>query len=317
MPSSTRATHHGANDADSNHDDRSPTTTVRDARSSSTPSTTRSTSRRPRGEDRHRRNARSNSIKARRRRGKNRRCRNVRSSSTESSRPRGQDRHHRLARSSSTQASRQRGQDRRRRHARSSSAEPCPPRGEDRRGRHARGSRSRSGMEGGNRGRNHKRGKRTLDPSWEPPRSRSRSRGRREYTTRDHVRIQRSGSRIHHEGGRLAGTTPRPNRGDRRGKSHDPRSRFGGRRSQSRSKQGREHSPQHQRDPPRTPKRNRHAYTIEDRLKEERGCTKEPPKTTVGSPGHPEGRRKRTARFGANTPPPTCGGDHVPKPLSP
>ena len=141
--------------------------------------------------------------------------------------------------------------------------------------------------------------------------------GRREYTTRDHVRIQRSGSRIHHEGDRLAGTTPRPNRGDRRGKSHDPRSRFGGRRSQSRSKRGREHSPQRQRDPPRTPKRNRHAYTIEDRLKEERGCTKEPPKTTVGSPGHPEGRRKRTARFGANTPPPTCGGDHVPKPLSP
>ena len=227
MPSSTRATHHGANDAD-----RSPTTTVRDALSRSTPSTTRSTSRRPRGKDRHRRNARS--------------------SSTESSRPREQDRHHRLASSSPTKASRPRGQDRRR--------------------RRARGSRSRSGTEEGNRGRNHQRGKRTRDPSWEHPRSRSRSRGRREYTTRDHARIQRSVSCKHHEGDRLAGITPRPNRDDRRGRSHDPRSRSRGR-SQSRNKRGHEHSPQRQRDAPRTPKWNRRAYTFEDRPREERERT--------------------------------------------
>ena len=169
MPSSTRAMHHGANDADSNYDDRSPTTTVRDALSRSTPSTTRATLRQPRGEDRHRRNARSNSTESRRRRGKNRRRRNVRSSSTESSRPIGQDRHHRLACSSSTESSRRRGQDRRRRHARSSSAEPSPPRGADRRGRHARGGRSRSGTGEGNRGRNHQRGKRTRDPHGSTP----------------------------------------------------------------------------------------------------------------------------------------------------
>ena len=46
-------------------------------------------------------------------------------------------------------------------------------------------------------------------------------------------------------------------------------------------------------------------------------CLKEPPKTAVGSPGHPEGTRKGTARSGANTPPPTCGGGHAPKPLPP
>ena len=247
MPSSTRATHHGANDAD-----RSPTTTVRDALSRSTPSTTRSTSRRPRGKDRHRRNACSNSTESRRPQGNNRRRRNARSSSTESSRPRGQDRHHKLARSSPTEASRPRGQDRRRR---------C-----------ARGSRSRSETEEGNRGRNHQRGKRTRDPSWEHPRSRSRSRGRRECTTRDHTRIQRSGSRKHHEGDRLAGVTPRPNRGDRRGRSHDPRSRSRGR-SQSRNKRGHEHSPQRQRDAPRTPKWNRRAYTFEDLPWEERERT--------------------------------------------
>ena len=248
MPSSTRATHHGANDAD-----RSPTTTVRDALSRSTPSTTRSTSRRPRGNDRHRRNARSNSTESRRPRGNNRRRRNARSSSTESSRPRGQDRHHRLARSSPTESSRPRGQDRRR--------------------RRARVSRSRSGTEEGNRGRNHQRGKRTRDPSWEHPRSRSRSRGRREHTTRDHAQIQGSGSRKHHDRDRLAETTPRPNRGGRRGRSHAPRSRSRGRRSQFRNKRGPEHSPQRQRDAPRTPKWNRRAYTFEDRLREERERT--------------------------------------------
>ena len=247
MPSSTRATHHGANDAD-----RSPTTTVRDALSRSTPSTTRSTSRRPRGKDRHRRNARSNSTEPRRPQGDNRRRRNARSSSTESSRPRGQDRHHGLARSRPTEASRPRGQDRRR--------------------RRARGSRSRSGTEEGNRGRNHQRGKRTRDPSWEHPRSRNRSRGRREHTTRDHARIQRNGSHKRHDGDRLAGTTPRPNRGDRRERSHDPRSRSRGR-SQSRNKRGHEYSPQRQRDAPRTPKWNRRAYTFEDRPREERERT--------------------------------------------
>ena len=152
MPSSTRTTHHGAN-----HDDRSPTTTVRDALSRSTPPTTRSTSRRPRGKDRHRGNARSNSTESRRRRGKNRRSRNARSSSTEISLPRGEDR--------------------------------------------------------------------------------------------------------------------RGNRGDRRGRSHDPRSRPRGRRIQSRSKRGRKHSPQRQRDAPTTPKRNRRAYTTEDRLRDERERT--------------------------------------------
>ena len=141
MPSSTRATHHGANDAD-----RLPITTVRDALSRSTPSTTRSTSKRPRGKDRHRRNARSNSTGSRWPQGNNRRLRNARSSSTESSRPRGQDRHHRLARSSPTESSRPRGQDRRR--------------------RRARGSRSRNGTEESNSGQNHQRGKRTRDLSW-------------------------------------------------------------------------------------------------------------------------------------------------------
>ena len=247
MPSSTRATHHGANDAD-----RSPTTTVRDALSRSTPSTTRSISRRPRGKDRHRRNARSNSTESRRPQGNNRRCRNARSSSAESSRPRGQNRHHRLAHSSPTELSRRRRQDRRR--------------------RHARGSRSRGGTEEGNRVRNHQRGKRTRDPSWEHPLSRSRSRGRREHTTRDHARIQRSGSRKHHEGDRLAGTTPCPNRRDRRRRSHDPRGRSRGR-SQSRNKRGHEHSPPRQRDAPRTPKWNRRAYTFENRPREERERT--------------------------------------------
>ena len=108
MPSSIRTTHHGAN-----HDDRSPTTTIRDARSRSTPSTTRSTSRQPRGRDRHRRNSRSNSTEPRRRRGKNRSRRNARSSSTESSRPRRQNRRRRHARSSSTETSLPRGEDRR------------------------------------------------------------------------------------------------------------------------------------------------------------------------------------------------------------
>ena len=200
--------------------------------------------------DWHRRNARSNSTESRRPQGNNRRRRNARSSFTESSRPRGQDRHHRLARSSPTEASRPRGQDRGR--------------------RRARGSRSRSGTEEGNRGRNHQRGKRTRDPSWEHPRNRNRSRGRREYTTRNHARIQRSGSRKHHEGDRLAGI--RPNRGDRRGRSHDPRSRSRGR-SQSRNKRDHEHSPQRQRDAPRTPKWNRRAYTFEGRPREERERT--------------------------------------------
>ena len=46
-------------------------------------------------------------------------------------------------------------------------------------------------------------------------------------------------------------------------------------------------------------------------------CTfpKEPPQTTVGLPGHPEGTRKGAARSTANTPPPTCGGDRKSKSL--
>ena len=273
MPS-TRATHHGVNDADSNHDDRSPTTTARDALSRArTPSPTRSTSSRPpRGKGRRHKHARSNSTESRRPRGMNGHRKNARSSSTESSWLRGQDRHRRLARSSSTESSHSRGQDLRRRHARSSCAESSLPQGEDRRGRYACGSRSRSGTEEGNRDRNHQQGKRTRDSSWEHPRSRSRSRSRRGHTARDHARIQKIVSRKHHEGDRRAWTTPRPNRGDRRGRSHDPRMRSRGRRCQSRSKRGHGHSPQRQRDAPRTPKRNRRAYTTED-LREEQERT--------------------------------------------
>ena len=46
-----------------------------------------------------------------------------------------------------------------------------------------------------------------------------------------------------------------------------------------------------------------------------RTLPKEPPQTEVGSPGHPERTRKGAARSAANTPPPTCGEDHGPKPL--
>ena len=203
MPSSTRTTHHGAN-----HDDRSPTTTVRDALSRATPPTTRSTSRRPRGKDRHRRNARSNSTESRRRRGKNRRSRNARSSSTETSLPRGEDR--------------------------------------------------------------------------------------------------------------------RGNRGDRRGRSHDPRSRPRGRRSQSRSKRGRKHSPQRQRDAPTTPKRNRRAYTTEDRLRDERERTNlrdamyTPQRATPNRgriAGPPRGDAERNGALPGQHTPPTGGGDRKSKPL--
>ena len=222
MPSSTRTTHHGAN-----HDDRSPTTTIRDARSRSTPSTTRSTSRRPRGKDRYRRSARSNSTESRRRRGK--------------------DRHRRKSRSNSTEPRQRRGRNRCRRDARSSSTERSLPRGEDRHG----------------------------------------------------------------------------NRGDRRGRSHDPRSRPRSRRSQSRSKRGREHSPQLQRDASRTPKRNRRAYTTEDRLRDERERTnlRDAMYTPQATPnrgriaGPPRGDVKRSgALHGQHTPANRWGGPQIEAP---
>ena len=246
MPSSTRATHHEANDAD-----RSPTTTVRDALSRSTPSTTRSTSRRPRGKDRHRRNARSNSTESRQPQGNNRRRRNARSSSTESSRPRGQDRHHWLACSCPTEASRPRGQDRR-------TDAPAAA---------GLGARRRKATGAGTTNAENEPG----TPHGSTPVA-AAAHAADEHTTRDHARIQRSGSRKHHEGDKLAGTTPRPNRGDRRGRSYDPQSRSRGR-SQSRNKRGHEHSPQRQRDAPRTPKWNRRACTFEDRPREERERT--------------------------------------------
>ena len=197
MPSLIRTTHHGAN-----HDDRSPTTTIRDARSRSTPSTTRSTSRQPRGRDRHRRSARSNSTEPRRKRGKDRYRRNSRSNSTEPRRRRGKNRSRRNARSSSTESSRPRRQNRRRRHARSSSTETSLPRGEGRRGNRGdrrgrshgprsrpRGRRSQSRSK---RGREHSP-QRQRDASRTPKRNRGGGGGyarahRRAYTTEDRLR---------------------------------------------------------------------------------------------------------------------------------
>ena len=239
--------HHGAN-----HEDRSPATTIRDARSRSTPSTTRSTSRQPQGKDRHRRNARSNSTESRRKQGKDRHRRNSRSNSTEPRRRREKNRRRRNARSSSTESSRPRRQNRRRRHAGSSSIETSPPRGEDRRG----------------------------------------------------------------------------NRGDRRRRSHDPRSRPRGRRSQSRSKRGRKLSPQRQRDASRTPKRNRRAYTTEDRLRNERERTNlldtmyTPQRATPNCgriAGPPRGDAERSGALrGQHTPASRWGGPRIeaPPPLT-
>ena len=237
MPSSTRTTHHGVN-----HDDRSPTTTIRDARSRSTPSTTRSTSRQPRGKDRHRRNARSNSTESRRKRGKDRHRRNSRSNSTEPRRRRGKNRRRRNARSSSTESSRSRRQNRRRRHARRSSTERRLPRGEDRRGNQgdrrgrSRGPRSRPR---GRRSQSRSKRGREHSPQRQRDASRTRKRNRRGYTTEDRLRNERERTNLRDAMytpqratptcGRIAG----PPRGDAersgalRGQ-HTPANRWGG-----------------------------------------------------------------------------------------
>ena len=218
MPSSTRTTHHGAN-----HDDRSPTTTIRDARSRSTPSTTRSTSRQPRGKNRHRRNARSNSTESRRKRGRDRYRRNSRSNSTEPRRRRGKNRRRRNARSSSTESSPPRRQNRRRRHARSSSTETSLPRGEDRRGnrgdRRGRSHGPRSRPCGRRSQSRSKRGREHF-PQHQRDASRTPKRNRRAYTTEDRLRNERertnlrdamySPQRATPNCGRIAG----PHRGD-------------------------------------------------------------------------------------------------------